>query len=637
VTGQQTLFNLPTLFRWNRLCSSKGLASCIAFIAIQACASPAAADHVKRILLINPAEVLSANAQMIDHAMYEVFSKSSQKVEILSEYLLKPGASSNKLEQDTIDLITKKYSDRHVDLIIGRGERALDFIERNGKTIWPDTPAMYYSLASPAIYWRQRPQGISGVFIDYDYAANLALIMRLQPTVKHIIQIVESPHPEEIQQLHTKLAALAKARQPDLHVDTIGERPLADLLSFVAALPPDTALLAMTIDGDRDGVRYATDEIVRAISEKSSVPLYGMRSSYMGNGVIGGHVINLSEHGREAGQLALQLLSNPNGGPYTQISQKTRCVLDDRQVRRWGFDFDHIPKDCERPFNTPTLLERNAMQIIAFAFMTGVILLLIFGLQWQRKKRLRADEEANRQRTALAHVARLGSVGELTASIVHEINQPLGAILANADAATMMLNQQSHPDQELRAILADIRDDNLRASLIIQKLRVLLSKRSLESKPVSLNEVINTSRSLLGNLAIKHHVTLSTELAEDLPLIMGDSTHLQQVLINLASNAMEAMEVVPPEQRTLSIKTLHSNSSHIQLIVADKGPGIPTNILPNIFESFYTTKPEGMGMGLAIVQTIVDAHRGRIEVINDPDGGAIFIITFPVAENGMRA
>jgi signal transduction histidine kinase len=588
-------------------------------------------------LLINPAEVLSANAQMIDHAMYEVFSKSSQKVEILSEYLLKPGASSNTLEQDTIDLIAKKYSDRHVDLIIGRGERALDFIERNGKTIWPDTPAMYYSLASPAIYWRQHPQGISGVFIDYDYAANLALIMRLQPTVKHIIQIVESPHPEEIQHLHTKLAALAAARQPDLHVDTIGERPLADLLSFVAALPPDTALLAMTIDGDRDGMRYATDEIVRGISQKSSVPLYGMRSSYMGNGVIGGHVINLSEHGREAGQLALQLLSNPNGGPYTQISQKTRCVLDDRQIRRWGFNFDNIPKDCERPFNTPTLLERNTMQIIAFAFMTGVILLLIFGLQWQRKKRLRADEEANRQRTALAHVARLGSVGELTASIVHEINQPLGAILANADAATMMLNQQSHPDQELRAILADIRDDNLRASLIIQKLRVLLSKRSLESKPVSLNEVINTSRSLLGNLAIKHHVTLSTELAEDLPLIMGDSTHLQQVLINLASNAMEAMEAVPPEQRTLSIKTLHSNSSHIQLIVADKGPGIPTNILPNIFESFYTTKPEGMGMGLAIVQTIVDAHRGRIEVINDPDGGAIFIITFPVAENGMRA
>ena len=117
---------------------------------------------------------------------------------------------------------------------------------------------------------------------------------------------------------------------------------------------------------------------------------------------------------------------------------------------------------------------------------------------------------------------------------------------------------------------------------------------------------------------------------------MGDNTHLQQVLINLSSNAMEAMEAVPPAQRTLTIKTEKSSASHIRLIVADNGPGIPTNILPNIFESFYTTKPEGMGMGLAIVQTIVDAHCGRIETFNDPQGGATFVITFPIAKNDIH-
>ena len=161
---------------------------------MQACAWQAAADHVKRVVLINPAEILSANAQVIDHAMYEVFSKSSQKVEILSEYLLKHSEPPGQLERDSVDLIAKKYSDQHVDLIIGRGERALEFIERNGKAIWPDTPAMYYSLSSPAIYWRQRPQDISGVFVDYDYAANLALIMRLQPSVRHIVQILSLIH-----------------------------------------------------------------------------------------------------------------------------------------------------------------------------------------------------------------------------------------------------------------------------------------------------------------------------------------------------------------------------------------------------------------------------------------------------------
>lgn len=614
----------------------QALAGMYGLIALQACSCAASAHHVKTILVINPAEVLSPNAQLIDHAMYEVFSESSQKVEILSEYLVKHTDPPSDLELDAIELIAKKYHDRSIDLIVARGERALNFIERNGATIWPGTPAMYYSISSPAIYWRPNSAHISGVFVDHDYAANLALILQLQPDIKRIIQLVQSSHNDEVQTLHTKLNAIATARRPDLKVETVGQKPLPDMLKLVSSLPADTVLLAMTIAGDRDGVRYSSDEILRSISTQASVPVYGMRSSYIGNGVVGGHVMNLSEHGREAGLLALQLLNNPHGGPYTQISQKTRCVIDDRQIQRWGLNFKDIPADCDRPFHIPTFWERNAPQIIAFVLMTAVILLLVFGYQWQRRKRLKADEEANRQRTALAHVARLGSVGELTASIVHEINQPLGAIMANADAATMMLNQQSYPDHELRAILTDIRDDNLRASQIIQKLRVLLSKRSLESKPVSLNEVINTSRSLLGNLAIKHHVTLVIELAPDLPQIMGDSTHLQQVLINLASNAMEAMEAVPPAERTLSIKTEQSNASHICLIVTDQGPGIPTNIMPNIFESFYTTKAEGMGMGLAIVQTIVDVHCGRIEVINEAKGGATFIITLPIAKNCAR-
>lgn len=632
MTGRKSYSILQAHQQWKRIPAGKSLLVCIAFLVLQAYAYSASAHHVKTVLVINPAEVLSSNAQLIDHAMYEVLSNSSQKTEILSEYLVRHTEPPSELELDAIDLIRKKYKDKRIDLIIARGERALQFIERSGETIWPDTPAMYYSVSSPAIYWRATPTQISGVIIDHDYAANVALILQLQPNIKHIIQLVESPRAEEIQNLHTKLKVIATAKRPGMQVETIGQKPLPEMLKLVSSLPADTILLAMTIGGDRDGVRYASDEILRTISTQASVPLYGMRSSYMGNGAVGGQVINLTEHGREAGVLALQILNNPGGGPYTQISQKTRCVVDDRQIQRWGLDFNDIPGDCERPFHIPTFWERNAPQIIAFLLMTAVILLLVFGLQWQRKKRLKADEESNRQRTALAHVARLGSVGELTASIVHEINQPLGAIMANADAATMMLNEQSHSDQELKAILADIRDDNLRASQIIQKLRILLSKRSLESKPISLNEVIDTSRSLLGNLAIKHHATLSIELAPGLPQIMGDNTHLQQVLINLASNAMEAMDTMPPAQRTLTIKTEQSNSRHIRLTVTDHGPGIPTNIMPNIFESFYTTKPEGMGMGLAIVQTIVEAHFGTIEVINNPNGGATFAVTFPITK-----
>lgn len=283
----------------------------------------------------------------------------------------------------------------------------------------------------------------------------------------------------------------------------------------------------------------------------------------------------------------------------------------------------------------PDFWELHGTQAIAIAIvistLLAAIIILLVSLELERRKRIHTEEEALRQRNALAHVARLGSVGELTASIVHEINQPLGAIMANTDAAAMMLSRQPSPDNELKAILTDIREDNLRASQIIQKLRKLLTKRSLESCPISINDIIDTSKSLLGNLAIKHHVTLQLRLDKDLPLIMGDSTHLQQILINLTANAMEAMSQLPPPQRILTVSTA-VKKGNVLLIVSDSGPGIPTDTLPHIFESFYTTKPEGMGMGLAIVQTIIEAHHSHIEAFNNPQGGATFKVMFPAAQ-----
>jgi C4-dicarboxylate-specific signal transduction histidine kinase len=279
-------------------------------------------------------------------------------------------------------------------------------------------------------------------------------------------------------------------------------------------------------------------------------------------------------------------------------------------------------------FYVPAFWEQHGYKVIA-AIVIGFILLilsLLLNLQWIRRRR--AEEETKHQRTALAHVARLGSVGELTASIVHEINQPLGAILTNADAATMMLKQHSSTDEELTAILDDIREDNLRASRIIQKLRTLLSKRSLESVALSLNDVITSCRSLLGNMAIRHHAILLIDLADNLPSVMGDNTHLQQVLINLVSNGMEAMSGLPPPERRLTVTT-RSVGNTVQLIVANNGPAIPPSVLTHMFESFYTTKPDGMGMGLAIVQTIVDVHSGSIEVQNGEHDGSVFKITLP--------
>ena len=227
-------------------------------------------------------------------------------------------------------------------------------------------------------------------------------------------------------------------------------------------------------------------------------------------------------------------------------------------------------------------------------------------------------EDANQR---LAHASRLAVMGELTASIAHEINQPLGAILSNADAAELLLEADPGRLDEVRRILADIRKDDLRASQVIRRMRELLGKRALERQPLDLNEVTSGVLQLLGADAARRGVALETDLAPGLPAVHGDRVHLQQVLLNLLLNGMEAMADTPAPQRRLAVRTARSDSG-VEVAVTDSGPGIPPERLPRLFDSFFTTKQDGMGLGLSIARSIVEAHGGRIWAENRADGGA---------------
>jgi signal transduction histidine kinase len=219
-------------------------------------------------------------------------------------------------------------------------------------------------------------------------------------------------------------------------------------------------------------------------------------------------------------------------------------------------------------------------------------------------------------------------MGELTASIAHEINQPLGAILSNADAAELLLEAGSGRLEEVRRILADIRKDDLRASQVIRRMRELLGKRPLERQPLDLNDVAAGVLQLLGADAARRGVALEIELAPGLPAVHGDRVHLQQVLLNLLLNGMEAMADTPASRRRLAVRTVPDDTG-VGIAVTDSGPGIPRERLPRLFDSFFTTKQDGMGLGLSIARSIVEAHGGRIWAQNRPEGGATFRFTVP--------
>jgi PAS domain S-box-containing protein len=245
-------------------------------------------------------------------------------------------------------------------------------------------------------------------------------------------------------------------------------------------------------------------------------------------------------------------------------------------------------------------------------------------------ERKRIEFELQRHREELAHVTRVSTVGELTTSVAHELNQPLGAILSNAEAAEMFLTADPPALDEVRDILADIRKDDQRASEVIRRMRSLLRKQELAPKSIEINEAMEEVLRLLSFDAAARKVAVKFERTVDLPRVWCDPVHFQQVVLNLVLNGMEAMAETPEEKRQVVVRTGPGNNGTVKIAVADSGPGIPIEKLPKLFEPFFTTKKEGMGMGLSIARTIVEAHHGQIWAENNSSAGATFYFTMPV-------
>src|SRR5262245_37762352 len=239
-------------------------------------------------------------------------------------------------------------------------------------------------------------------------------------------------------------------------------------------------------------------------------------------------------------------------------------------------------------------------------------------------ERKRAEEA----RQELAHASRLALVGECTASIAHEINQPLGASLSNADAAEMLLESSPPALDQVREILGDIRKDDLRASEVIRRLRDLLKKRAMQTEPVDLNEVSSAVVQLVRGESRRRGVQVESAPADDLPLVRGDRVHLQQVLLNLIVNGMDAVAGVPGP-KCVTVRTTVKDNGAAEIAVSDTGSGVLPDRLTRLFDPFFSTKKEGMGLGLSIARSLVEAHGGRIWAENNPDGGATFRFTVP--------
>ena len=279
------------------------------------------------------------------------------------------------------------------------------------------------------------------------------------------------------------------------------------------------------------------------------------------------------------------------------------------------------------PFATLSPAE-NVLSLQIFLIAIAVPVMLLAALVEEQR---RTEESLRTAQADLTHAARITVMGQLVATIAHEINQPLAAIMMNARTSLRLIDAGSPDTQELREILQDVADDGKRASGVIQQIRGLVTKSPMHTVPVKLNAIIQEVIALaLGELT-RHHVSLRTELADDLPPVQGDCVQLQQVILNLIMNSIEAMREVDERSRELIIQSRRDGAGSVVVVVRDSGPGLGPGDPEAIFNAFYTTKPGGMGMGLSVSRSIVEAHRGRLWATPRASRGATFQFSLPIA------
>jgi signal transduction histidine kinase len=386
---------------------------------------------------------------------------------------------------------------------------------------------------------------------------------------------------------------------------------------------------------DAAGVAHETNEALNKLSSSASAPIFSYDGSFFGEAIVGGPMHSVLESSRITAAVAIRILNGEKAGDIkTPPTGFAAPIFDWRQMQRWGISESNLPAGSTVYFREPTAWERYSWQI---AFIGTIILIqagLISILLQEHRRRQRAEVQARQRMAELAHVNRFSTAGELTASIAHEMNQPLGSILTNAETADAILDSPNPDIAELKDIVKDIVQDDRRASEVIRRMRSLLKKAPFELKNLDLNDVVRDTVEFLSSLAAERKVEIVSATAPNALPILGDRIQLQQVILNLVVNGIDAMRDTPSEKRIVGIRTSRVENC-AELSVSDRGPGIPEDNLKEVFEPFFTSKAEGMGMGLSIARTIVEAHHGQISAENRRDGGAIFLIRFPLLRDGV--
>nr|WP_246778710.1 HAMP domain-containing sensor histidine kinase [Rhizobium mongolense] len=587
--------------------------------------------RLPRVLILYPYDERIAATTAAGEAVRKRLLDATQgKIELFSEFL---DLSRFPEEEHIVRMaryLSEKYADRRPDVVIALGEQSARFIVANRRQLAENAKIIHAGFSSSTAEKIDLPSDVIGAFSEFDILKTAEMARGLQPEARYLFVIGGSSEFDRwwLATARADLAAFSKGYETtyleDLTIDEFTKR--------AAEFPRDSIVLALTIFKDSAGRNFIPREAIRQISQTASAPIYGPYPTYIGYGVVGGNVVTFESLGMTVADLALDALA---GKPISNLESPQTYIADARQLLRWALPEKNLPPGTVQMFREPTFWEQYWFAVVAALAVITTQGIVITGLLIERRRRREAEIESRHRLLEVVHLNQSATAGALSASIAHELNQPLGAIRSNAEAAAIILRSE-RPDLKLiEQILIDIQDDDQRAGDIISRMRGLLKKRSeIDWQEFDLNEVTTSAIQILHGDAERRGVVVSSNRAPRELLVRADKIHVQQVVLNLATNAMDAMLEMVATERRLVLETTLTKESQVELSISDTGRGIPDEQLASIFQPFYTTKPTGTGLGLSIARAIVETYGGKIWATNRPEGGAVFRVVLPLARSG---
>jgi signal transduction histidine kinase len=535
-------------------------------------------------------------------------------------------------ERSVVEFIRSNFVDRpKPDLIISIAGPAAVFARKYREQLFPDTPLLFASIDRR--YLGEAPLGAneSAVPVVNDFPMVLDDVLQLRPQTRQVFMIIGSG--SLVKFWRPRLEEQFRRFDHRLKFIWSDEMSLPEILRRCSTLPENSAIYYVAFGTDAAGAAYADDRVFAELHATANAPMFALHDVYLGAGIVGGRLMQIDELVRRTSRAAGEIL---NGASPANVAVPPLLpgppVFDARELRRWDIPESRLPPGSIVEFRSPTLWTAYRGAVLAGTGALAIQALLIIALLFERRARRRAEIESRRTLGLASDVNRRETMSALTSSIAHELAQPLSAMIHNAEALQLMIDSQHAIPGDIRDVLSDIENDGILASEIIERHRTMLRSRQMQTRSIHLKTIVDDTLALVAHEMIARHVEVDTRLAGNSCLINADPVLLEQVFVNLVINAMDAMDAKSTTSSTRRHITIASEvrGGTVQVSVHDSGPGFAADIAGRLFTPFVTTKPHGLGIGLAIARTIVEAHQGSINARNHPDGGAEFTVTLPI-------